>query len=179
LPCSVCSSSECGSDAASAPSRYLAPPHAAGCREHATTRHTTACQAACTTSAAANTTMLAFARLSVALPSGARQCLLEMLGVGVARLCVVEREHEQRRIDPLKRPRVLQRARMRRCGCMKCVLRVFCGVPAAKALQTPRAAPPKCCGLGQSSLRGTALRMRRDNMQYVAHARCDTTQRHV
>ena len=112
-------------------------------------------------------------------PSGARQCLLEMLGVGVARLCVVEREHEQRRIDPLKRPRVLQRARMRRCGCMKCVLRVFCGVPAAKALQTPRAAPPKCCGLVQSSLRGTALRMRQDNMQHVAHARCDTTQRHV
>ena len=126
-----------------------------------------------------NTTMLALARLSVALPSGARQCLLEMLGVGVARLCVVEREHEQRRIDPLKRPRVLQRARMRRCGCMKCVLRVFCGVPAAKALQTPRAAPPKCCGLVQSSLRGTALRMRQDNMQHVAHARCDTTQRHV
>ena len=126
-----------------------------------------------------NTTMLAFARLSVALPSGARQCLLEMLGVGVARLCEVEREHEQRRIDPLKRPRVLQRARMRRCGCMKCVLRVFCGVPAAKALQTPRAAPPKRCGLVQSSLRGTALRMRQDNMQHVAHARCDTTQRHV
>ena len=148
--------------------------------EHATTRHTTACQAAMHHQRRSKqTTMLALARLSVALPSGARQCLLEMLGVGVARLCVVEREHEQRRIDPLKRPRVLQRARMRRCGCMKCVLRVFCGVPAAKALQTPRAAPPKCCGLVQSSLRGTALRMRQDNMQHVAHARCDTTQRHV